>query len=78
MAVLAVAAVVTWTTVLIGSSGSSAATSCPVPAGGAVPGEVIDVAALDAVAPVPPSVVRVRVLNAGGQRGQANLVAAQI
>ena len=27
--------------------------------------------------PVPPSAVKVRVLNAGGQRGQANLVAAQ-
>jgi hypothetical protein len=27
---------------------------------------------------VPPSAVKVRVLNAGGQRGQANLVAAQL
>lgn len=78
MSVLAVAAVATWTTVLIGASGSSGATSCPVPAGGTVPGEVIDAAALDGVAPVPPSAARVRVLNAGGQRGQANLVAAQL
>jgi hypothetical protein len=30
------------------------------------------------VPPVPPSTVKVRVLNAGGQRGQANLVAAQL
>jgi hypothetical protein len=29
------------------------------------------------VAPIPPATVKVRVLNAGGQRGQANLVAAQ-
>jgi hypothetical protein len=49
-----------------------------VPADGAVPGEVLDAAALDGVAPVPPSAARVRVLNAGGQRGQANLVAAQL
>jgi hypothetical protein len=78
VSVLAVAAIATWTTVLIGASGSSGATSCPVPAGGAVPGEVIDAAALNGVAPVPPSAARVHVLNAGGQRGQANLVAAQL
>jgi hypothetical protein len=34
--------------------------------------------ALDQVAPVQPSATRVHVLNAGGQRGQANLVAAQL
>ena len=78
VSLLAVAAVATWTTVLVGATSSSAATSCPVPAGGAVPGEVVDSGALDAVAPVPPSAARVRVLNAGGQRGQANLVAAQL
>lgn len=78
MSVLTVAAVATWTTVLMGASGSSAATSCPTPAGGAVPGQVVDATALDTVAPVPPSAARVRVLNAGGQRGQANLVAAQL
>jgi hypothetical protein len=39
---------------------------------------VLELSALDAVAPVPPSAARVRVLNAGGQRGQANLVAAQL
>jgi hypothetical protein len=78
VSVLAVAAVATWTTVLVGASGSTGATSCPAPAGGPVPGEVVDATALDTVAPVPPSAARVRVLNAGGQRGQANLVAAQL
>ena len=78
MSVLAVAAVATWTTVLAGAGGSSATTSCPTSAGGPVPGQVVDAAALDPVAPVPPSAARLRVLNAGGQRGQANLVAAQL
>ena len=78
VSVLAVAAVATWTTVLVGATSSSAATSCPTPATGPVPGQVVDSGALDAVAPVPPSAARVRVLNAGGQRGQANLVAAQL
>jgi LytR cell envelope-related transcriptional attenuator len=78
VSVLAVAAVATWTTVLVGANSSSAATSCPAPVGAAVPGQVVDGSALDAVAPVPPSAARVRVLNAGGQRGQANLVAAQL
>ncbi len=78
VSVLAVLAVATWTTVLISAGSSSAATSCPVPPGGAVPGQVVEAGALGAVTPVPPSAVRVRVLNAGGQRGQANLVAAQL
>ena len=52
--------------------------ACPPPAAGPVPGEVLPAGALANVAPVPPSAVKVRVLNAGGQRGQANLVAAQL
>ena len=39
------------------------------------PGEVLAVNALDDVDPLPPDAVRVRVLNANGQRGQAGLVA---
>lgn len=76
VAVLAVAATATWTTVLTNASDASGASSCPPvqPA----PGEVLPADALDAVAPIPPGAVRVRVLNAGGQRGQANLVAAQL
>lgn len=76
VAVLAVATVVTWTTVLVGASGAAGAASCPQAS--PPPGDVLDSDALDAVAPVPPSEAKVRVLNAGGQRGQANLVAAQL
>ncbi len=74
---LAVAAGVTWATVLINTGAASGVTSCPRPAAGPPPGAVVTQAALAKVPPAPPSTVKVRVLNAGGQRGQANLVAAQ-
>jgi len=76
VSVLAAAALVTWTTVLISAAGPSGAASCPAPATPA--GQVLERDALDAVPPVPPAAVRVQVLNAGGQRGQASLVAAQL
>lgn len=76
--VLAVAAVATWTTVLVKASTGSGGSACPAPTAGPPPGTVLASGALDAVAPVPASTVKVRVLNAGGQRGQANLVAAQL
>ena len=78
VAVLAVAAVATWSVVLTDASGPSAATPCPPPTVGRLPGAIVAPSTLDAVAPVPPSAARVHVLNAGGQRGQANLVAAQL
>jgi LytR cell envelope-related transcriptional attenuator len=78
VSVLVVAAVVTWTVVLVNASGPSAAAACPPPTSGSLPGAVVELSALDTVAPVPPSAAKVRVLNAGGQRGQANLVAAQL
>src|SRR5205085_12686715 len=78
VALLAAAAVATWTVVLVDSGGPSAAAACPPPTTGPLPGQVVDAATLDGVTPVPPSAARVRVLNAGGQRGQANLVAAQL
>lgn len=78
VALLAVAALATWTVVLADANGPSAATACPPPTSGTLSGEVLEPAALDGVAPVPPSAARVHVLNAGGQRGQANLVAAQL
>jgi hypothetical protein len=78
VSVLAVLAVTTWTVVLVEAGGSSGVTSCPAPTGGSLSGEVVGISTLDDVAPVPPSSARVRVLNAGGQRGQANLVAAQL
>lgn len=77
--VLAVVAAVTWTVVLATASGGVSGTSCNLPgSGGGLPGEVLSADAVEAVRPVPASGVRVRVFNAGGQRGQANLVAAQL
>lgn len=75
--VLAVLAAVTWTVVL-STAGSSSSVSCPAPSSGTLSGEVLDVDALDETPPAPVDTVAVRVLNAGGQRGQANLVAAQL
>jgi len=78
VAVLAVAVAVTWTTVLIKTGAATGVAACPPPAAGPVPGAVVPSSALANVAPVPPAAVKVRVLNASGQRGQANLVAAQL
>jgi hypothetical protein len=78
VAVLAVVVTVTWTTVLVKSGSATGVAACPPPAAGPVPGEVLPAGALGNVPPVPPAAVKVRVLNAGGQRGQANLVAAQL
>ncbi|GAA3236532.1 envelope integrity protein Cei [Pseudonocardia petroleophila] len=78
VAVLAVIAAVTWTVVLVGASGPSGPQSCPTPAAGTAPGATLESGALDAVVPAPPAAIPVRVFNAGGQRGQANLVAAQL
>ncbi len=75
---LVIASAVTWTTVLIKTGGASGVAACPVPAAGPAPGDVLPARALASVPPVPPATVKVRVLNAGGQRGQANLVAAQL
>jgi hypothetical protein len=78
VAVLAAVVAVTWTTVLVKSGAATGASACPPPAAGPVPGEVLPAGALANVPPVPPAAVKVRVLNASGQRGQANLVAAQL
>jgi LytR cell envelope-related transcriptional attenuator len=78
VAALAVIATATWATVFVNNSGPAGLASCPSPSTGASPGEVLSSDALDTVAPAPPGSVQVRVLNAGGQRGQANLVAAQL
>ncbi|WP_214369570.1 envelope integrity protein Cei [Pseudonocardia sp. H11422] len=78
VSVLFALSAVTWSVVLVQASGRSGAAACTPPAQGAVPGEVLAGDALNEVPPVPASAIRVRVLNAGGQRGQANLVAAQL
>jgi hypothetical protein len=76
VSVLAVLAIATWSVVLVNAGGAASASSCPVPDPPA--GEVLSTDALDEVAPAPPATVQVNVLNAGGQRGQASLVAAQL
>lgn len=77
VAVLAAIAVGTWSVVLLNSPSAGGSTSCPTPASG-TPGEVLAYDALDSTQPVAPGAVRVKVLNGGGQRGQATLVAAQL
>lgn len=76
--VLAVLAVATWATVLLGAGGADGSRTCPAVAQGPAPGASLAPDALDTTAPTAPGAVRVTVLNAGGQRGQANLVAAQL
>lgn len=78
VSVLGVLAVVTWTVVLVGASRTAGVGACPNPPTGRAVGEALDRGALDAVNPIAPSAVPVRVTNGGGQRGQANLVAAQL
>ncbi|MDT7558902.1 MAG: hypothetical protein QOI68_3372 [Pseudonocardiales bacterium] len=82
VAVLAVIVVVTWSVVLSKSSTGPQGSVCPqpsaAPAGLPAVGEAQPSTALDQVAPAPPNAVRIRVLNGGGQRGQATLVASQL
>ncbi|GAA4553537.1 envelope integrity protein Cei [Pseudonocardia xishanensis] len=77
VSVLAVIAAATWVTVFVRSGADSGVAACNPPATGSV-GTVLEAGSLDAVSPAPPGGVRTTVLNAGGQRGQANLVAAQL
>jgi hypothetical protein len=77
VSVLAALAVATWTTVLVRSSAESGLAACNASPTGSV-GTVLDAGALDDVTPVSPPSVKATVLNGGGQRGQANLVAAQL
>jgi hypothetical protein len=77
VSVLAVGAILTWSTVLLRSSDADPGAVCPAPAAGAAP-TALERGALEQVAPAAPGTVRIRVLNGGGQRGQANLVASQL
>jgi hypothetical protein len=74
--VLAALSLITWTVVLIATAGSGGVGRCNPPADTTNFGEVLSANALADVPPVPASAVPVRVLNGGGQRGQANLVAS--
>lgn len=78
VSVLAVLAATTWTVVLLTSTTGTRPASCPSPADGSRIGDVLDLDALEETPPVPAPTVGLRVFNAGGQRGQANLVAAQL
>ena len=78
VAVVAVAAIVTWTTVFLTSTAGSGPAACPSPKDGTTIGDVLPSSALDATQPVPAPAVAIRVFNAGGQRGQGLLVAAQL
>ncbi len=78
VSVLALSAVVTWATVISTAGGAAGSLTCPAAAKGPPPGKSLAVDALVDVPPIPAAAVRIRVLNAGGQRGQANLVAAQL
>jgi hypothetical protein len=76
VAVLALASVVTWI-VVFSSSTASSVTSCnpsPVPSAGTVQSAT----ALDGRPAAAPGDVRVSVLNAAGQRGQAQLAAVEL
>ena len=73
--VLVVAGVVTWTVVLTNAS-SSSVTACNPPAAGG--GTVQARGALDDTAAAAPGDIAVTVLNAAGQRGQAQLAAVEL
>lgn len=77
VAVLAVFAAGTWVVILTGAAGPGGPQACPTSTVGS-PGESLQPDALDGVDPAPPADVLARAFNAGGQRGQANLVAAQL
>lgn len=78
VSMLAVIAIATWSVVLVSAASGSGGGKCPAPAAGPAIGESLASGALDTVAPTAPSSVAVRVTNGGDQRGQANLVAAQL
>lgn len=77
--VLLAIVVFTWSAVFSHSKDGPSGAVCPPSAVAASDlGAVQPADALTRTAPAPPSNVRIRVLNGGGQRGQANLVASQL
>lgn len=77
-AVLAVLMLVIWIPVIVTSSGGPSDASCSPPAQGSEIGTVVERSEFDGVPPTAPRDVRFTVLNAGDQRGQGNLVSAQL
>jgi hypothetical protein len=78
VSVLGVLAVLTWSVVLLNTSDTPNGSVCPPPAQAAAGITTVEKDSLEQTAPAAPSTVRIRVLNGGGQRGQANLVATQL
>ncbi len=81
VSVLLVGAVLTWSVVLANVPDGPTGSVCPAPAqaqGQGQPGTAQPTTALDQTPPAAPNQVRIRVLNGGGQRSQANLVASQL
>ncbi|PVZ14265.1 envelope integrity protein Cei [Actinomycetospora cinnamomea] len=76
VAVLAVASIVTWTIVFTNSTAGSVTSCNPSPVAGAGTPQSAD--ALDDTSAAAPGDVRVHVLNGAGQRGQAQLAAAEL
>jgi len=75
--VLTAAAGAVWASVLARTDPEALGCPAPPPIVGAVPaGETLPATALDGVAPAPPQLVRVQVLNGNGQRGEAGIVTA--
>lgn len=76
--ILGAVTAVVWTRVL--GQVSPEAAACPQPARTAPPysGEVLAPTALEGVAPAPPQLAPIRVLNGGGMRGQATIVTARL
>jgi hypothetical protein len=80
VSVLAAVAVVTWSVVLLNTSDAPNGSVCPPPAQSSLAAGITTVGkdSLEQTPPAAPGTVRIRVLNGGGQRGQANLVATQL
>lgn len=74
LALLGAVTAMVWTTVL--GRVSPALAACPPPATPGYSGEVLAPTALDDVAPAPPRLAPVRVLNGNGVRGEASIVQA--
>ncbi|MFP5022049.1 envelope integrity protein Cei [Pseudonocardia phyllosphaerae] len=75
---LAALATVTWVMVFSTASEGTASNECPAPTAGKVAGREVSYGSLDSVPPAGVRDVRFQVLNAGGQRGEGNLVSAQL
>lgn len=77
-ALLCIAVIVVWITVIDGSTKQAASITCTPPSAGKTAGTALAADALDNVRPLPANQVQVRVLNAAEQRGEAGLVTVML